>query len=369
MTAQDSFTLSAIGINVTIDMTVGHISRFEVTQFGRMLSPFHRAPWTGESLAADIPDHLRRLSIDFFCAPFGLSDVEPAPVHGWSANARWSLRDVEHLPDGMRVRFSLSEKVLSATLTKTLTVRDHHPFLYQSHRFEGGDGRTPVAYHAMIDLPNGGVVSVSPKIRAETMAEPLETEPTKGRSILAYPAASRDLGGFPRADGGLCDLLRYPLDEQHVDLVMLHEQPANPLGWAVAARPVERDMALVLKSPHMLPSTVFWYSNGGRFYEPWSGRHRGVLGIEEAATFFGYGHRASIAPNALSQSGIPTSVDVSDAEIRAIIGACDLLGSGVIQSIACDENSLSLVSSDGLTHQLAFDGHFLSSERSPQSSR
>lgn len=356
---EDSFTLSAIGIDVTVDMTVGHIARFEVRTGGRILSPFHRAPWTGEAPATDIPDHLRRLSIDFFCAPFGLSDVDPAPAHGWSANARWELQDVEHLPDGMCARFLLSHKVLSAALTKTLTVRDHHPFLYQSHRFDGGDGRMPVAYHAMVDLPNGGLVSVSPKLRAQTMGEPLETDPARGRSILAYPATSQDLGQFPRSDGGFSDLLRYPLDEQHVDLVMLFEQPANPLGWAVAARPVEQDMALVLKPPHILPSTVLWYSNGGRFYEPWSGRHRGVLGVEEAATFFGYGHLASIAPNALSQGGIPTCLAVNGAEIKTVIGACGLLGSGVMQAVTCDGNSLSMVSSDGLTHQLAFDGNFL----------
>lgn len=361
-----SFTLSAIGIGVTVDMAVGHISRFEVSQGGRMLSPFHRAPWTSETLAADIPDHLRHLSIDFFCAPFGLSDVEPAPAHGWPANAPWTLQGVEHLPDGMRARFTLSQKVLSATLTKTLTVRDHHPFLYQSHLFVGGDGRMPVAYHAMVDLPNGGLVSVSPKIRAETMGEPLETDPSRGRSILAYPAASTDLGRFPRADGGLSDLLRYPLDEQHVDLVMLHEQPANPIGWTVAARPVERDMALVLKPSNVLPSTVLWYSNGGRFYEPWSGRHRGVLGVEEAATFFGYGHQASIAPNTLSQAGIATSIPVNGAEIKSVIGACDLVGDGVMHAITCDENSLLLVSSEGMTHQLAFDGQFLTQDTSPQ---
>jgi hypothetical protein len=359
--AGNSFTLSAAGIEVAIDLAVGHISKFEVTQNGRILSPFHRAPWVGEVLADGMPAHLKHLSIDFFCAPFGMSDVEAAPAHGWSANAPWELQNVESLPDGMCASFTLSRKILSATLTKTLTVRDHHPFLYQSHRFDGGKGRLPVAYHAMVDLPNGGVLSVSPKILAETMSEPLEDDAAKGRSILAYPASSRNLTQFPRADGGFSNLLHYPLDQQHVDLVMLHEQPSNPFGWAVAARPFERDMALVLKSPCTLPSTVLWYSNGGRFYEPWSGRHRGVLGLEEATTFFGYGHQASITENALSRSGIPTSVVVGDgAEIRSIIGACDLVGSGVIHSVEPGRNSLSIVASGGLERRFAFDDLFLS---------
>ncbi|OBZ92133.1 hypothetical protein ADU59_28425 [Pararhizobium polonicum] len=356
----NSFVLSADGIEVTLDLDVGHISSFIVRRYGRTFSPFHRAPWIDEPLDASTPPHLQRLSIDFFCAPFGQSDVESAPAHGWSANAPWVLTDLERLPNGSRATFVLSRTIMSATLTKTCTVKDGHPFLYQSHRFDGGIGRLPVAYHAMVDLPHGGILSVSPKIRAETMPDRLETDDIKGRSILAYPASSDDLRTFPREDGGVSDLLRYPLDDRHVDLVMLHEQPSNPLGWAIAARPVERDMAIVLKPPGVLPSTVLWYSNGGRHYAPWNGRHHGVLGIEEARTFFGYGHKASIAPNALSGSGIETSLSVVETrEVRTVIGAVEMLADGLVRSITPGNDTLQITGGKGETIDIPFDTAFL----------
>lgn len=33
------------------------------------------------------------LSGDFFCAPFGRSDLEPTPPHGWSANSDWQVAE------------------------------------------------------------------------------------------------------------------------------------------------------------------------------------------------------------------------------------------------------------------------------------
>jgi hypothetical protein len=356
-----SFTLSAEGIEVTLDLDVGHLSAFKVERRDRQISPFHKAPWGKEEMDDSIPPHLRKLSIDFFCAPFGASDVEDAPAHGWPANSSWDLSDVERLSDGSRATFKLSRTVMTAMLTKTLTVRDGHPFLYQSHRFTGGAGSLPVAYHAMIDLPNGGLISVSPKLRAQTPHDALEPDPARGRSMLAYPAVSGNLSRFPSLDGGVSDLLRYPLDDNHVDLVMLHEQPSNQLGWVVVARPAERDMALVLKSPAMLPSTVLWYSNGGRAYEPWNGRHRGVLGVEEARTFFGQGHRASIAPNILSDSGIPTSLNLEGTQdVRSIIGACEMIDrEGTVSTLDALNGCLRMIGARGDFFELPFDNEFL----------
>src|SRR5689334_948047 len=94
------FTLMAEGIKVTFDLDVGHISSFAATRSGKPYSPFHRAPWVDEALEDTVPAHLRRLSIDFFCAPFGESDVETAPAHGWSANSPWMLVRSEQLEDG-----------------------------------------------------------------------------------------------------------------------------------------------------------------------------------------------------------------------------------------------------------------------------
>ena len=81
--------LEAEGICLSVDPAVGHIASLVVTRDGRSLSSLHRAPWIGEDLAPDTDPHLARLSGDFLCAPFGASDVEKAPSHGWPANAPW----------------------------------------------------------------------------------------------------------------------------------------------------------------------------------------------------------------------------------------------------------------------------------------
>jgi hypothetical protein len=37
-------------------------------------------PWAEDALPnVDMPPHLRRMSMDFFCAPFGRNDIEQAP--------------------------------------------------------------------------------------------------------------------------------------------------------------------------------------------------------------------------------------------------------------------------------------------------
>jgi hypothetical protein len=62
----------------------------------------------------------------------------------------------------------------------------------------------------------------------------------------------------------------------------------------------------------------------GRDYPPWNGRNVGVLGIEEGRAWSANGYAASAAPNPLSQSGVPTVLDLDPdgtAEVRHVVGA------------------------------------------------
>ena len=80
----------------------------------------------------------------------------------------------------------------------------------------------------------------------------------------------------------------------------------------------------MLKNPARLPLTMLWFSNGGRFYAPWNGRHRHVLGVEDGCTCSLYGHAASIAPNEMNAIGIPTSISLDPhgrVDVRHVIGA------------------------------------------------
>ena len=303
---------------MTFDPTVGMVLDVVVQSEGRRISPFAKAPWrdlpvTDPRFPDGMAPHLARLSGDFFCAPFAADDIEGAPSHGKTANGPWELVDRVRRAPFTRAQYRLVDDVAGATVTKTLLLVDGHPFLYQQHVIEGADLSIPVAHHAMIDASGGVDLSVSRKAFAETPANSLESDPERGRSILAYPARSSDLAAFPTADGALISLLEVPIGQRHEDFVMLvdDDRGTDTLGWAIARRRSHRDSVILAKPAGRLPQTMLWYSNGGRDYAPWLGQHVDVLGIEEACSSSLDGWAGSISANPLSAMGIPTAVTVS----------------------------------------------------------
>ena len=83
---------------VALDPSVGNIRHLSFAAGPRRIAPLHSAPWVDDpAIQGDATIHPveRRLSGDFFCAPFGRNDVEPAPTHGWPANSAWSLAAVD----------------------------------------------------------------------------------------------------------------------------------------------------------------------------------------------------------------------------------------------------------------------------------
>ena len=360
-------TLTAKGVNLTLDLAVGHIRSFVVTRDGRRITPLHTAPWVEEVAIAEDPEilpDLKFLSGDFFCAPFAASDVEEAPPHGWPANSEWEpLGDRPHPAGGVVGQFLLRRPVMGARLVKEITLRDGHPFAYQRHVFRGGSGAVSVASHAMTQFAGKGRVSFSPKAFAETPATPQESDPARGRSVFASSSHVTDLTRLPLADGGTVDIHRYPVAEGHEDFVMLVEAPGASLGWAAALRPDARDIMLTLKDPADFPVTFVWFSNGGRYYAPWNRRHLGVLGLEEGRAYSAYGHAASIAPNPLSAAGIPTALQLvpdGEAEVRHAIGGVPLPdGWSAVASLVPNAIGLRVTDESGKTLDVPFDLAFL----------
>ena len=359
-------TITAQGVAVTLDLSAGHIRQLFVEQDGRPLTPFHTAPWINDpAVIADptIDANLRHLSIDFFCAPFAKSDVEAAPPHGWPANSAWLLVEQSKDPDGASALYRLEKTVLGATVEKRFTIRNGHPFLYQTHVFRGGHGAVPVANHAMVALPGGGTLAFSAKDRIETPATPQESDPARGRSLLAGPAETADPTHVPLADGTFADITRYPFADRHEDFAMLVEATGSRLGWFAASRPASGDAMLSLKNPGDFPVTFLWFSNGGRFYPPWNGRHTGVLGVEEGRAYSVHGHRASIEPNPLSARGTPTALDLvpgGEVAVRNVIGAVSLPASGAtVTSVEALDGGLGLIFADGERRSVPFDSRFL----------
>jgi hypothetical protein len=355
---------SAKGISVCIDLSVGHIADLIIEHGAAVLRPLHRAPWIDEpaaSLPAGTAPGLARLSGDFLCAPFSLNDIEPAPGHGWPANSPWEITASGAIAEGWQAELRLKRKVLGATVIKRLTVRDGHPFLYQEHEIVGGSGELPVAHHTMSRMADGGRLSFSPKRLAQTPATSLEPDPARGRYMLAYPAQTSALTEFPKRDGGTTDLTAYREGDRREDFVALVEADHGGPGWTALARRAERDMLLVLKNPTDLPITMLWFSNGGRDYAPWNGRHLGVLGIEDGRS--AVGHAASAGDNSLKREGVPTTFTLGEDKtisFRQVIGALPLGNEeATVLSVKPVEAHLEIEFAGGLHHKLPFDTNFL----------
>ena len=357
----DICTIKAKGISVSLDLTVGHIADMVVESGGRQLKPLHRAPWvdSDETLPKDLPQGTVRLSGDFLCAPFSRSDVEEAPLHGWTANSAWDVVESAATDGGWRAVFRLRHKVMGASVDKIFTLRDGHPFLYQEHVFSGGSGAISVAHHPMTAMNGGGRLAFSPKRFAATPSDPLEPDPARGRFMLAYPGRSADLGQFPAAGGGTADLTQYRMQDRREDFITLVEAEHGGPGWTALARQAEDDLVLVLKNPAELPVTMLWLSNGGRDYAPWSGRHLGVLGIEDGRT--AVGHAASIGDNWLKREGVATAFALGEGRsvsFRHVIGALPVSGGTPPQEITTADGRMRLAAG-GSTSDVPFDSAFL----------
>lgn len=352
-------------VSLSIDLSVGHIADLKIRDGDRILCPLHRAPWVDDPQAVfptGTAPNVKRLSGDFFCAPFGRNDIEEAPSHGWPANSAWDHVETIRQGDRLTAVFRLQRLVMGATVEKRITLITGHPFVYQEHSFFGGAGAVSAAHHVMVHMEDGGDLAFSPKQGARTPPQALETDPKLGRSILAYPAESADLTAFPMSNGRTTDLTVYPVSKNHEDFVTLVEAAGQSLGWSVASRRAERDRIIVLKRPEILPVTMLWLSNGGRDYAPWSGRHTGVLGIEDARAS-PLGHSDSCEVNEFTRAGVPTAFHLgSDQKIavRQIIGACAALpGEGNVADLGTQDARLVIRFANGETRSLMCAAEFL----------
>ena len=361
------FDMSVPGARVSLDLRVGHLSTLAFTVAGRELEPLHRAPWLAEPKALDdekLAPVERYLSGDFLCAPFATNDIDGGPPHGWSANSPWEAVSQAQADGELTATFRLARKIHGAVIEKELCLHNAVPLLYQTHRFIGGTGALPVAHHTMTRLRSGGQLWFSPKRYALTPERPLE--PNHHR--LCYPAQSADLSAFPGIHGANIDLHVYPSATGNEDFVILVEQDYQRLGWTAVLRKAEKDIVFVLKDPRELPVTMLWFSNGGRDYSPWNGRHTGVLGIEDGRSAGVAGHKASINTNPLNRDGVPTALELAKNGvrlIRQIIGAVPQPdGWHSVIDITAKDSTLRLIEASGKYIELPFDtGFFARQER------
>ncbi len=132
-------------------------------------------------------------------------------------------------------------------------------------------------------------------VHARTYVEPTARPEDRGYSWLQTDQEIADLHAAPCIDGSTTDLCRYPARRGFEDLAILCADPAQEFAWSAVTFPEQRYVWFALRDPKQLASTLLWFSNGGRHFPPWNGRHVNVMGIEDITAYFHAGLAASAA--------------------------------------------------------------------------
>jgi hypothetical protein len=276
--------------------------------------PLSVNPWAEERTDVDLPPVIKVLRGDFFCMPFGLNEQpwggEKHPVHGESANAKWSLQSAGRIEHGFEFRAFLKTAIRAAKVEKVIRLMDNQPVVYCRHIISGLRGPMNFGHHALLRFPSGtgtGLVATSPFAFGQVFPADFEDPRKGGYSSLKPGARFHSLARVANRFGGYADLSSYPAREGYDDLVMLVTPSRATLAWSAVTFPTQCYTWFALRDPSVLRQTVLWHSNGGRHYAPWSGRHRYVLGIEEITGNFHWGLKESVARNPISRFGSATS--------------------------------------------------------------
>jgi hypothetical protein len=186
--------------------------------------------------------------------------------------------------------------------------------IYSQHVVSGMSGPMNLGHHAMLkfpDAPGSGLLSTSHFVYGQVFPHAFELPENGGYSWLKQGAEFKSLEKVPTLNGETADLTRYPARRGFEDLVMMVSDAELPFAWTAVAFPKERYVWFALKDPRVLHETVFWLSNGGRHYPPWSSRHVNVMGLEEVTSNFHLGLAESARKNPISRKGFPTCLSLN----------------------------------------------------------
>src|SRR5438034_5133198 len=312
-----SWRISTKEVEAFVTETGGHLGPVTFKVGARKIVPYSVAPWAKEKLPRSAPPVIRALRGDFFCMPFGGNSTpyrgEKHPVHGEVANLKWKFESIDQGSQSTWLHLSLNTKVRPGHVDKRICLMKGHNALYCRHTISGMSGEMPLGHHAMIkfpDSPGSGIISTSPFVYGQTFYESTENPENGGYSILKPAAVFESLKSVPLITGETTDLSRYPARRGFEDVAMIVADVDRPFAWTAVTFAKERFVWFALKDPRVLRNTVFWISNAGRHYAPWSGRHVNVMGLEEVTSYFHPGLAESAAENPISRMGYPTTVAI-----------------------------------------------------------
>lgn len=367
ISGQASWVFGTKNVKAAVTRLGGHLAPVRFRLGNRWISPFSVAPWAEEKLAPQTPALLRALRGDFFCMPFGGNETlhgrEHFPPHGETANANWKLEpsstDLLHL--------SMKTSVRAGKVDKFIKLEKDQTALYSQHVISGMKGPMCFGHHPILLLPKAGSgrVSTSPIQFGQVCPRPFEKAEEGGYFALKTGAKFKSISRVPRVDGQWADLSVYPERDGYEDLVLMASETAPPFAWTAVTVAEEKYVWFALKDPKVLPSTIFWMSNGGRHYAPWSSRHRRCIGLEDVCAYFHFGLADSVKPNPLSRAGVPTFVTLDPKHALAVnyIMAVAAIPAGfdIVKTITTskDGKSVTLLSASGKSVKTKLDVSFL----------
>ncbi len=328
------------------------------------------APWAEEKQPKDLPRMLQSLRGDFFCAPFGGNATEwrgeKHPPHGETANANWTLKGI-HSDDGaVTLHATLATKIRRGRVDKLVTLIDGQTAVYQRHVLSGMTGPLNLGHHAMLHFPapaGSGAISTSAFIHGQVFPGTFEAPENRGYQSLKPGATFRSLDRVPLIAGGTADLTSYPARLGYEDLVMMTADPKLPFAWTAVTFAAQKYVWFALRDPRQLRQTIFWISNGGRHYAPWSSRHTAVMGLEDVTSYFHGGLAESVSANPLSRRGIPTSFRMNPkvpTDIRYIMAVAAIpAGFDRVKDIRPTKDGVELVAASGRSARCALNLTYL----------
>jgi len=367
---QPSWRIASDRVEAYVTQLGGHIAPITFDRKGRRITPYSIAPWAKEKIDPKTPAILRVLRGDFFCLPFGGNATgfrgEKHPIHGETANAKWRLEELRSAGRKTTLHLSVKTRVRPGRVDKHISLVDGEDAVYSRHVISGMAGPMNPGHHAMLKFPEAegsGVVSTSRILFGQVFPGEFEQAEIGGYSCLKRGAEFESLENVPMANGGTADVTRYPARRGFEDLLMIVSDPDLAFAWTAVTFARERFVWFALKDPKVLRETVFWLSNRGRHYPPWSSRHVNVMGIEEVTANFHFGLAESATANPISAKGWPTCLMLDPAKptvVNYIMGIA-MIPSGFdrVAEIRSENRGIVLLSKSGKSAKARVDLAFL----------
>ncbi len=359
--SQPSFQLWNDQVTLSVTEIGGHMAPVRFFHDSTdPIEPYYISPWQDEPKTEMPAPVLNSLRGDFFCMPFGGNaeavNGENHPPHGEIAGAPWQATVPHEEGDVITLTMEFQTQIRPGKVTKQLSLHKGHNVVYSKHTIEGFAGRVPLGHHATLAMPEkeGSVHLASSQIRFGMTCPGVFSDPAKREYQALQPGVQwTDLTQVPvlAKDAPDADLSQLPGRYGFADLVQLVNDPAgDDPAWMTATYPETGYVWFSLKDPRVLASTVLWMENHGRHGHPWNGRNH-CLGLEDVTSHFADGLAPSIADNALSQQGVPTTVELKANQptvVNYIQGVARIhAGFDRVKAIEFGTNTMTLVSPDG----------------------